>query len=273
MKVKVYNLEGKEVKSIDLPGIELEDVEEGYRMDLIKRAFLAYMSKIRQPYGADPMAGKRTSASYRGRRWDYGSWANRGLHRTKRIRVGSGHMTGVARFVPHAVKGRRAHPPKAEKIWEQKINNKEKRKAIIHALLGTFSKLLTSLRGHKTESIKSLPIIITDDFSKLSKTKDVINVLKKLGMEEELKRCEEVKIRAGKGKMRGRRYKKKVGPLIIVDKKDAKIFKSASNIPGVDVRSVDEINIKDLSPAGNYPRLTIYTESAFNIIKEKLLAQ
>jgi len=60
----VYDVKGNVVKETSLPEI----FSYPYRYDLIKRAFLAFMSHIRQPYGADPMAGKRTSASYGGRR-------------------------------------------------------------------------------------------------------------------------------------------------------------------------------------------------------------
>ena len=264
MKLNVYGLDGKVVRTIEFP-----DINENYRKDLVKRAYLSFMSKLRHPYGSDPLAGKRTSASYRGRRRDYGTWANRAMHRTKRIRIGSGYLTGRARFVPHAVKGRRAHPPKAEKVWEQKINKKEKRKAIISAILGTFSRQLVALRGHRVEDIKDMPLILVDDFSNISKTKEVMDVLSRLGVEKEIERTKEKKVRAGKGKMRGRRYKKKVGPLIVLSK-EGEIVKAASNIPGVEVKPLKSLNIKDLSPSGDYPRLTIYTESAISQVKEMI---
>ena len=267
MKLNVYGLDGKVVKTIDFP-----DTIMDYRKDLVRRAYFSFMNSIRQPYGSDTLAGKRTSASYRGRRRDYGTWANRAMHRTKRIRIGSGYLTGRARFVPHAVKGRRAHPPKVEKIWEQKINKKEKRKAILSAIVGTFSKQLVELRGHRVKDIRSLPIVVVDDFSHISRTKEVIEFLTKLGMEEELERVKEKKIRAGRGKMRGRRYKKKVGPLIVLDNKESELVKAASNVPGVEVKPINSLNIKDLSPSGDYPRLTIYTESAMSRLKEMLMS-
>jgi len=45
--------------------------------------------------------------------------------------------------------------------------------------------------------------------------------LEKLGFSAELERTKIKKVRAGVGKTRGRRYKKKVGPLIVTAKKAA----------------------------------------------------
>jgi len=265
-KVPVYDLKGKEIKQIELPVQFSNEV----RSDLITRAFLAIMSHKRQPYGADPLAGKRTSANYRGRRYAYGSWANRGLARLPRIRVGSGHMVGVVRFVPHAVKGRKAHPPKAEKIWWQKINKKERLKAILSAISATSIKDLVLKRGHRVRDVSTLPIIVVKDVEKIKKTKDVEKLLENLGLKEELKRIREKKYRAGKGKMRGRRYKRKKGPLIVVEK-DEGIVKAASNIPGVDVVKVNNLNVELLAPGAHAGRLTIWSESAINALKEKNL--
>ncbi len=266
VKVPVYDLAGKEVKQIELP----EQFSQDFRPDLITRAFLAIMSHKRQPYGADPLAGKRTSANYRGRRGAYGSWANRGLARLPRIRVGSGHMVGVVRFVPHAVKGRKAHPPKAEKIWWQKINKKERIKAILSAISATAIKDIVLRRGHRAENLKSLPIVVIPELEKIKKTKEVEKLLEKLGLAEELKRIRDKRYRAGKGKMRGRRYKKKKGPLIVVEK-DEGIVKAASNIPGVDVVTVHNLNVELLAPGAHAGRLTIWSENAIKTLKEKNL--
>lgn len=262
-KAKVYDLQGNVVKEITLPSI----FRYTYRKDLIKRAFLAFMSHVRQPYGVDLMAGKRTSAEYRGRRRDYGSWANRGLHRTKRIRVGSGHMTGKVRFVPHAVKGRKAHPPLTEKDWYQKINNKERILAIISAIAGS---ALTPFVGkvHRISNDFTLPIVVENKLDDIAKTKELEKFLKRIGLDDELERIKERKIRAGKGKMRGRKYKKKRGPLIITANPNSKLFDAAPNL-GVDIVYYNYLNIKALSPSGQYPRLVIYTEDAINKLQEK----
>ncbi len=266
MKVPVYDLNGKVVKQIQLPEQFLHPV----RNDLITRAFLALMSHKRQAYGADPFAGKRTSANYRGRRRDYGSWANRGLARLPRIRVGSGHMVGVVRFVPQSVKGRKAHPPKAEKIWWQKINKKERLKAIVSAISATALKDLVVRRGHRVKDLKTLPLVVVGELERIKKTKDVEKLLRNLGLEEELNRVRAIRYRAGKGKMRGRRYKKRKGPLIVVEK-DAGILRAASNVPGVDVITLKNLNVELLAPGAHAGRLTIWSENAIKALREKNL--
>ena len=64
MKIPVYDLKGKVKTEITVANAFKGPV----RKDLIERAFLTERSKERQPYGANPLAGKRTSAHYHGMR-------------------------------------------------------------------------------------------------------------------------------------------------------------------------------------------------------------
>ncbi|MCQ8905311.1 MAG: 50S ribosomal protein L4, partial [Methanothermobacter sp.] len=91
MKIKVYSLEGEAIDEMELPEI----FNEEFRPDVIKRAVLSAQTARVQPWGPDPMAGKRTSAQ------SYG--AGRGVAMVPRIKNGS-----RAAFVPQAVGGRRA---------------------------------------------------------------------------------------------------------------------------------------------------------------------
>merc|ERR1712037_540208 len=50
------------------------------------------------------------------------------------------------------------------------------------------------------------------------------------------------RMRAGKGKLRGRRHVQKLGPLVIYDQ-DQGVTKAFRNIPGVDVIQVDVLNL------------------------------
>lgn len=265
MKANVLSLTGAKMKKIDLP----IQFEEDIREDLVKRAVLAIHSHGRQPYGADPKAGMKTSAKHIARRKKYGSWANKGMARLKRIRVGSGYLTGRGRFVPFAVKGRRAHPPKAEKIWDQKINAKEKRKAIRSAIASTTVKEIVKKRGHRIDEL-SLPLIVENKFENLKKTSEVKKYLEKIGCKDDLERCSVKTIRSGKGKMRGRKYKKKKGPLLVISE-DRGIVKAGKNIPGVDIISVRNLNAEILAPGAKIGRLSIWTEGAIETLnKEKL---
>ncbi len=116
----------------------------------------------------------------------------------------------------------------------------------------------------------SYPFILDNDFENLDKTKQVIETLEKIGLKEELERSSKKRIRAGKGKMRGRKYVKKKGPLIVVAD-ECKLLKSASNIPGLDIVKVKELNAELLAPGADIGRLTLFTQKAIEQLeKEKL---
>ena len=76
-----------------------------------------------------------------------------------------------------------------------------------------------------------------------------------------------IKVRAGKGKMRGRRYKKAKGPLIVVAKNEG-ILLGARNHPGVDVVLVDNLGVEMLAPGTHPGRLTIWTKGAIERLRE-----
>ncbi|MBI3190563.1 50S ribosomal protein L4 [archaeon] len=259
MKTHVYGLDGKSAGEIELPALFSANV----RADVIKRAVLAQQSARRQPYGSDPLAGKRTSAHYHGSRHYRFTMMNKEMSRIPRIHGKVGYMVWTARFAPHAVKGRRAHPPKAEKIWLQKVNVKERQLAILSALAASADIKLVSMK-HKVERS---PIIIVNDFENTKKTKDVVSVLSKI-MNKELKRCNTRKVRAGKGKLRGRKYEKKRGPLVITSK-NCSLLKAARNISGVDAVSVNNLNAELLAPGAHPGRAVVTTKAALKEMEKK----
>lgn len=269
-RIKIYDLNGNLVGEIETP----EFMKCEYRPDVIKKVVTFQQSSKRQPYGADPLAGKRTSAHYHGRRrrerW---SMMGRGMSRMARIHGKVGYLLWTPRFVPQARKGRRAHPPKAEKIWTKKINRKELLLAIKSAISAMRDIKLIRKRGHKIDEnfAYKTPIVFEDSIENLKKTKEVMELLKKIGLEKEVERCKEVKERSGKGKLRGRRYKKKRGLLFIVSK-DCDLIKAARGLAGVDVIKVDEIedNVELLAPGTHAGRLTIFSKSAIIKLEEIL---
>jgi len=256
MKVSVIDLKGNPVEKIELPRV----FEQQLRPDLIKRVFLALQSIKRQSYGSDVLAGLRTSAHYHGRRRIRYTMMMRDMSRLPRLHGGTPFLSWRVRRVPRSVKGRRAHPPKVEKNWHQKINKKEMELAFKSAIAATGNKEVVNKRGHKIEKIKELPLVIKD-IESIKKTKDVKNLLISIGLEDELNRSKEKKIRAGKGKMRGRKYKRKIGPLIVVAK-DEGIVNACKNLPGVDVRNFGDVSIEDLTPGSSLGRLTIWSKSS-----------
>lgn len=260
MKAQVLSLAGKAGKEIPLPRAFSEPLRE----DLIRRAVLAEQSRERQAYGVDPIAGMRTSAHYHGRRDYRYTMMNREMSRKPRIHA-SGFLHFTAREASGIVKGRRAHPPNAEKVWELKINRREWEKALHSAIAATINKELVSGRGHKIDGIKSISIVLDDKIQEVKKTRDLLETLKALGLEKELERAKRRKIRAGRGKSRGRRTIMRKGPLIIVSE-DKGIAKAGRNIPGIDVVPVKDLKAQDLAPGASPGRLCIWSKSAIEAI-------
>jgi len=174
--------------------------------------------------------------------------------------------------VPGTVGGRRAHPPKAEKIWTLKINVKEKRKAIRSALAACLVKELVEKRGHRVP--KEYPFIVQSDIEQIAKTKDLIQSLKKLGFEKELERTQVSNRKTGVAKLRGRGKVEKKGLLIVTSVKESPILKSASSVPGVEAVFVNELNAELLAPGSHLGRITLFTDKAIDLLNtEKLFTK
>ena len=247
-KVNVYGIDGTITEKIDLP----EVFNTPYRPDIIRKSFNVLRSNKRQPYGSDPYAGTKQATASVGK--------GRGQSRVPRLTQGR-----RAALAPCVVGGRRAHPPKAERNWKEKINKKERLHSIKSALASTANKEIVSKRGHRFDDKITLPIIVDDSFEKIKKTKDVIEVFEKIGIYDDVIRAINGKhIRAGKGKSRGRKYRTPKSILIVSTKED--IEKSSNNLTGIDVVKPSHINIEHLAPGGDAGRLTVFTKSALKEI-------
>ena len=263
--VSVLGIDGREIEKIDLPKVFSHPVRE----DLILRAFLAIQSHKRQPYGPNELSGLRTSAHYHGERRSRYTMMNREIARHQRLHSKTvPFLFWQARVAPQTKGGRAGHPPVPEKNWYQKINKKERIKAILSAIAATSLKEIVKARGHKVDEIKELPIVVDDKIEEVKKSKEIVEFLKKIGLEEELERVKEKKVRAGRGKMRGRRYKKKVGILFVINE-DRGISKAVRNLPGCEVVKVKDLSVEQLAPGGKPGRLTIFTKSAILKLGER----
>lgn len=266
MKLDIINTKNVKIGDVVLPS----QFNEVVRSDLITRAVLAIQANKRQRYGAKPEAGMRASAYLSKRRHNFRGTYGIGQSRTPRkamSRRGT-RFFFVGAFAPQTVGGRRAHPPKATKIWDQKINVKERRKAIRSALSATIKKELVSKRGHKIPS--SFPFVLSNDFEAVAKTKDLILALKALGFENELERGKTKTIRAGIGKRRGRKYLTKKSILFVVEN-NCSLMKSAKNIPGCDIVIASNLNAEYLAPGTHEGRLTLFTQNAISLIEKNSL--
>ncbi|MDH7508229.1 MAG: 50S ribosomal protein L4 [Methanomassiliicoccales archaeon] len=245
-RVNVYSLKGEIVKTIDLPPI----FNTEFRPDLIRRAVSAMEANKRQPYGASPEAGMRHAVST----WGKG----RGVARVQRLSQGARGAQS-----PGTVGGRRAHPPYAERDWSKKINRREKLLAKLSALAAVADPVKVRRRGHRFADGVTLPIVVEDDIEKISKTAEVLEVLESIGVVEDVRRAiKGTNIRAGRGKMRNRRYRIPRSLLIVVSDKDAPLVRSVENLPGVEISDVSNLNVKVLAPGGDPGRLTLFSESA-----------
>nr|AJS12978.1 50S ribosomal protein L4P [uncultured archaeon] len=243
-KVNLYALDGTVKEKIDLPKI----FETPYRPDIIKKSFEVIHSNQRQPYGSDPLAGTRHAVASVGK--------GRGMSRVPRLTQGQ-----AAALAPNVVSGRRAHPPKVERDWKEKMNKKENQLARNSALAATAAKEIVTKRGHRFDEKVTLPIIIEDGFENIKKTKEIVEILEKIGINSDILRSANGKhVRAGKGKMRGRRYRVPKSLLIVSLKEGLK--KSSENLSGVDITKPHQLNIELLAPGGIAGRLTIITKSA-----------
>jgi len=249
--VSIFNLEGKKVGRIKLPSV----FNTSFRPDVIKKAVVAIQTHRIQPQGRDVMAGKRTTA----RSWGVGH----GMARIPRLRE-----SRRAALAPGTVGGRKAHPPVIVKKIRKKIPKKEKRLALFSAIAATGLKEIVAERGHIVDDVPELPLIVTDDIQNLKRTKEVQEALTTLGVWPDVYRVKEsIKIRAGKGKMRGRRKKMAVGPLIVISENGG-IMESARNLPGVDVSYVKDLNPEILAPGTHPGRLTVWAKSSIEELKK-----
>jgi large subunit ribosomal protein L4e len=244
-KVNLYSIDGKTKGKILLPKVFFEDV----RTDVIRRAHKASRANRRQPYGPNPQSGMMHAVST----WGKG----RGVSRVQRLTQGR-----AAAESPNNVGGRRAHPPIHDHDWSEKINKKERGLARKSALSATKEADLVTRRGHKFDDSVTLPIIVEDAFAKLKTTREAIAAMEKLGIADDLERARTgVHVRAGRGKMRGRKYRKPKSVLLVVTKAE-KTKRGFGNIAGVDVSTPENLNIELLAPGGMPGRLTLITRSA-----------
>jgi large subunit ribosomal protein L4e len=266
MKIPVMDKTGKEVSKKDMP----KQFSEAIRSDLIYKAVLTVQANSRQPYGAFVDAGMNVSAKLSRRRRDYKGSYGMGIARSPRkilTRRGT-RFNWVGALAPNTVGGRRAHPPKADRIWDKKLNDKERKKALRSALSATMHKDLVETRGHLLP--KTFPFLLSNDVEDIKKTKDVLELLLTLGFKEELNRTKDKVHRAGLGKNRGRPYKVKKSVLFVVSKK-CDLNKAAQNISGVDIVTPEHLNAELLAPGCSIGRLTLYTEGAIDIIAKKFM--
>ncbi len=249
MKVNVYTVDGGIKDQIELP----KAFSYPYRPDLIRMAVRIFQLNRVQPHGVKEGAGMKVAES-----WGPGHGISKMVPR-----IGN---TSRGANIPNTRGGRAGHPPTTEKVWKRRMNKKMRRLAKYSALSATANKAMVINRGHRFNEEITLPIVVEDKFEEISRVKDAIEVLKNLGVYDDILRASEKKVRGGKGKMRGRRYKRKKSVLLVVKSKD-NVKKGFGNLPGVDIVTPSELNAEILAPGTHAGRLAIFTEGAIEEIR------
>jgi len=263
MKIAILDKQGKKKSEI-----ETQLFQKTIRKDIIQKVLEA--EKIKQPYAPSLIGGKQASAAgkirHQRRKWK--SAAGRGISRIPRKtfwrRGTQFYWQGAT--VSSARGGRRAHPPKILSMLKQKkINKKEKEKAFLSALaiIADIDEVKGKYKRLEDKDIKiKLPIVVEDKILDV-KTKDFLVVLKKILDNLHVVAIQKKTIRAGRGKTRGRKYKRTAGLLFVVGKKEDK------NINGIDIIKSNELIISDLVAGG--ARLVMFTESAIKELESRLI--
>lgn len=212
----------------------------------------------RQAYAVSEKAGHQTSAE---------SWGTgRAVARIPRVGGSGTHRAGQGAFGNMCRGGRMFAPTKTWRRWHVKVNQNEKRYATASAIAASAVTSLVLARGHRVEQVEELPLVVANEFESISKTKEAVAALKAVGAHKDIVRViKSKKLRAGKGKLRGRRFVQKKGPLVVYAN-DNGIAKALRNIPGVDTAHVSRLGLLQLAPGAHLGRFVIWTQAAFEAL-------
>lgn len=251
-------MEGGEMitNSLPVPAIYRAPI----RPDIVRFVHTLMAKNKRQPYAVSFKAGEQTSAD---------SWGTgRAVARIPRVNGSGTHRAGQAALGNMCRGGRMFAPTTNTRQWHFKINLNQRRFATVSALAASGLPSLVMARGHRISKIEEVPLVIEDRMESLKRTKDAVQVLKSIHAYSDVEKViRSRKIRAGKGKMRNRRYKQRRGPLIVYNQ-DNGIIQAFRNIPGIELVNVRHLNVLQLAPGGHLGRFVIWTESAFGLLDE-----
>ena len=252
--VSVFMAEGDEesvTSTLPMPGVFLAPV----RPDVVHQVHVGLAKNKRQAYCVNKYAGKQVSAA---------SWGTgRAVSRIPRVQGGGTHRSGQGAFGNMCRGGRMFAPTKTWRKWHQKVNVTQKRYAVASALAASAVPALVMARGHKIDELPEVPLVVSGAVESTTKTAAAVALLKKLGAYTDVEKVMASKtMRAGKGKMRNRRFTQRRGPLVIYET-DNGITRAFRNIPGVELACVTRLNLLQLAPGGHLGRFCVWTQGAF----------
>jgi len=123
-------------------------------------------------------------------------------------------------------------------------------------------------RGHRIDNVPEVPLVVDDSAESLTKTKEAIAALKKVGAFTDVEKARDSrKIRRGVGKMRNRRHVQRRGPLVVYSE-DKGLTRAFRNLPGIELANVERLNLLQLAPGGHLGRFIVWTRGAFAKLAE-----
>jgi len=260
-KLQILDINGNKI------GEMTSDIFDGQiRLDIIQK--IVETEKERQLYAPFLWAGMNSSASgnvkHNRHVWKTDRGKGMGRFPKKRMSDKGDRFVWVGAIIPGVRGGRRAHPPKLLRA-DLKINKKEQIFGMLSALA-----LISSQEEIKKKYARlngagfkfNLPLVVDEKMLKL-KSKEFFGALNKILGDDAFEIAVQKKaVRAGKGKMRGRTYKKNAGILFIV-----------GNNQDIKISGIDTIKARDLKMidiAANGARLALFTEQAIKDLESRI---
>merc|ERR1719486_75923 len=248
----VVSIQGADGKTTELPAVFLAPI----RPDIVQFVHTSMNKNKRQAYAVNKDAGHQTSAQ---------SWGTgRAVARIPRVAGGGTSRAGQGAFGNMCRGGRMFNPTKTWRKWHRKINVNQRRYAVCSALAASALPALVMARGHRVEEIPEVPLVV--DALECSKTSKAKEALEAVGAYDDVvKSKNSYAVRAGKGKMRNRRHVQRRGPLVVLTEEAIKqgAGKAFRNLSGVEVASVERLNLLQLAPGGHLGRFCVWSKDAF----------
>jgi len=253
-QVSVQNVDKKEEKAstlLAIPAVLLAPI----RPDIVHFVHTSMRKNRRQPYAVSDWAGHQHSAE---------SWGTgRAVARIPRVAGSGTSRNAQGAFANSCRKGRMFAPTQIWRKWHRRINTNQKRFAVCSALAASAIPALVSARGHRIDTVPEVPLVLPNSVEACNKTKNALAILKAVGGDVDVtKAMNSRKLRAGAGKMRNRRHVARRGPLIVYNE-DKGLTKAFRNLPGVELCSVERLNLLQLAPGGHLGRFVVWTQGAF----------
>jgi len=250
--VSVFSLSGDKAGETTLP----EVMTAPLRPDIVQFVHTNMNKNKRQAYAVSIRAGKQVSAS---------SWGTgRAVARIPRVGGGGTSRSGQGAFGNMCRGGRMFAPTKTWRKWHKKVNIGQKRYAVASALAASAIPALVMARGHVVDEVPEVPLVLDTSIESTKKTSAAKDILSAVGALDDVEKAgDSKKIRAGKGKMRNRRYTMRRGPLVIYAQNDG-IELAFRNLPGVELCCVDRLNLLQLAPGGHMGRFCVWSQAALD---------